>query len=94
MNTSFQILKNYFTNKPVKKVQVFGSFARTEEKPSSDIDILITMQHPVGLIQLASYKLDLENMLKRKVDLATIAGISKEFYNIIEKDIITVYEKN
>lgn len=39
---AYQVIKRYFSDKPVKKVQVFGSFARNEANEKSDIDLIIT----------------------------------------------------
>ena len=58
-------------NHGVREVSVFGSFARGEEKPGSDIDFLVkagektSAWFPTGLIK------DLETLLGRKVDVVT-----------------------
>jgi len=91
---AYKIIKDYFLNKPVKKVQVFGSYARNQAKASSDIDLILTLEHPVGLISLAGYMLDLESLLKKKVDLSTEPAISPEFLEIIQEDLKVVYERD
>jgi len=90
---AYQVIKQYFSDKPVKRVQVFGSFARNEANEKSDIDLIITMDYPVGLLKLAGYKIDLEFLLNSKVDLATEPSISPDFREIIQKDLKTVYER-
>ena len=50
---TYEIIRRYFHDKPVKKVQVFGSLSRNENNEHSDVDLLVTMQHPVGLLTLA-----------------------------------------
>lgn len=90
---TYQIIKNYFEDKPVKKIQVFGSFARNEQKEGSDIDILLDMEHPVGLMALARYRIDLEDLTGLYVDLGTSKGVSKYARPYIERDLETVYEK-
>lgn len=90
---SSEIIKQYFSDKPVKRVQVFGSYARDEANEKSDIDLIIAMDYPIGLFKLAGYKIDLESLLNTKVDLATEPSISPEFYKIIQKDLKTVYER-
>ncbi len=52
------------------------------------------MQYPVGLIKLAGYKLELEKLLNKKVDLATEPSVSDTFKRIIEEDLTTIYERN
>jgi predicted nucleotidyltransferase len=90
---AYRIIKDYFKDKPVKKIQVFGSFARDEQTEDSDIDILLEMEHPVGLIAFSGYINDLEDRLGIKVDLGTTNGISPYVEPIIEKDLQLVYEK-
>lgn len=91
---TFELIQQYFVDKPVKKVQAFGSFARNENKNSSDIDLLITMEHPVGLLKLAGYQADLQHILNKKVDLITEPSIPDSFRNIIKQDLTVVYERN
>jgi uncharacterized protein len=88
----YRVIHNYFADKPVKKVQVFGSFARKKNDDNSDIDLLVTMQKHVGLIKLAGYKLELEEMLHKNVDLITESSINNMFKGIIQPDLTTVYE--
>lgn len=61
-------------NFEVKKIALFGSFAKGIEKESSDVDILIEFDKPIGLkfIKLAEY---LEEILNKKVDILTWEGI-------------------
>ena len=44
MLTGKGVIKEYFEDKPVRKIQVFGSFARDEQKPDSDIYILLYIE--------------------------------------------------
>lgn len=88
---AYRIIKKYFEDKPVKKIQVFGSFARDEQNEDSDIDILLELNQPVGLMTIAEYHLDLEDLLGINVDIGT--KISKHARPYIERDLETVYEK-
>ncbi len=53
----------------VKKAAIFGSYARGEQKRSSDIDLLVDVPDKIGLLGMVALKLELEAALKRKVDL-------------------------
>lgn len=55
----------------VKKAALFGSLVKKEAKKESDIDILIEFKGNKSLLDLASLKIELENKLKRKVDVVT-----------------------
>src|SRR3989338_7773779 len=49
----------------------FGSTARGEDRPDSDIDILVRLGRPTGMIEYVRLVEGLENGLKKKVDLVT-----------------------
>ncbi|MBC7448964.1 MAG: nucleotidyltransferase family protein [Hymenobacteraceae bacterium] len=86
-------LRAYFAGKPIRRVAVFGSYAREQARPDSDLDVLVTPEHPVGLLALAGYQCDLEDLLGIKVDLGTEAGVSKWVRPLIARDLRVVYEK-
>ncbi len=88
----YQIIENYFSNKPVKRVLLFGSFSRDEETNNSDIDLILNLEHPIGLFALGRYIADLENLTHRKIDIATENSITPEFLNTIKDDLKIVYE--
>ena len=60
----------------VKNLALFGSVARGDYRPDSDVDILVEFDKPMGIefIDLAEY---LEELLKRKVDLVSRKGINR-----------------
>jgi len=72
----------------VKRAAVFGSFARGEQNKKSDIDILIKFKKDSdkSLFDLIGLKLDLEEALKRKVDILTYDSIHPLLKNIILKE--------
>jgi predicted nucleotidyltransferase len=55
----------------VLSLSIFGSVARDEAGPASDIDVLVELKSGVGLFKYASIKGRLEEILGRPVDLAT-----------------------
>ena len=67
----YPFLKNQFS---VKRIGLFGSFSAGTVKESSDVDLVVEFNTPIGFkfMTLADY---LENKLGRKVDLLTPAGI-------------------
>ena len=88
-------IAEYFKSQPVIKAWLFGSFARGEETPVSDVDILVVLDHtkPVGLKFFGMWN-DLESLLGRDVDLVTEEGLAdyaRESYN---RDKILIYERN
>lgn len=85
-------IKEYFRDKPVKKVTVFGSYSTGDETKESDIDLVLDLEHPVGLMQLSRYKQDLEDRLHIKVDLGTSKGISRHAVSSVNETSSIVYE--
>jgi uncharacterized protein len=59
----------------VRRMGLFGSFARDEADEDSDVDLVVEFERPVGLrfVDLAEH---LERVLGRKVDVLTPAGIA------------------
>lgn len=57
-------------------VRVFGSVARGEARPDSDVDLLVEMEKGRSLLDLVGLWQDLEEMLGRKVDVLTDGGLS------------------
>lgn len=70
-----QILREHLpdlrTRYGVKRIALYGSFARGEGKPSSDIDLLVELTQPLGL-QFIALANEVESLLGRKVDIATL----------------------
>lgn len=63
----------------IRSLRVFGSTARGDAGPASDVDILVEFEDgaPVGLIAFARLKNCLEQILQRRVDLATPEALRK-----------------
>jgi predicted nucleotidyltransferase len=58
-----------------RDVRVFGSVARGEERPDSDVDFLVALEAGRSLLDLARLELRLERLLGRPVDVVTEAGL-------------------
>jgi predicted nucleotidyltransferase len=78
----------------LKKVYLFGSYARNEQKPTSDIDFLIEPDIDFSLFDLIKLQLDLEKELKINVDLISNNSISKFLKDSINRDKILIYSQN
>ena len=87
-------IKNYFTEKPVKRAYLFGSYSRKEAQKNSDIDLLVELDRsrPVGM-QFFTFQEELEDLLNKKVDVISAEGISPHIKPIIDQDKILIYEK-
>ena len=89
----FKLIIDYFKDKPVKKIMVFGSYATGKYNSDSDIDLIITLKKPVGLLKLSGYRLDLEKKLGISIDLGTEKGISPFVLPFIKKELKVIYEQ-
>jgi uncharacterized protein len=75
----------------VVRASIFGSFARGDDTPESDVDVLIELKEPRGLLFLAGLKFDLEDAIEKKVDLLTYGSINPRLEKYIYKDEIKIY---
>jgi len=73
----------------VKSLGIFGSVARDDAGPDSDVDLLVEFAIPAGLFELIRLQWYLESLFGRKLDLATPNGLRDQFRGRILKD--TVY---
>ena len=55
----------------IKKASLFGSTVKEDSTEDSDIDVLVEMHETATLLELASLKIELEEILKKKVDVLT-----------------------
>ena len=93
--TMTQLIADYFKTQPVLKAWIFGSYARGEQTPESDIDILILpdkSQH-FSLFTLSEMYEDLKELLNREVDLITEGGLMPFARESADRDKILIYER-
>jgi len=93
-NVMQQTIADYFKTQPVVKAWLFGSFARGEETPQSDVDILVLLDHskPVGLKFFGMWN-DLERLLDRKVDLVEEGELLPFAMESANRDKRLIYER-
>jgi len=78
----------------VKKMALFGSYARGEQKKTSDIDFWIDKGEIKGYFRLAGFQRELEENLLVPVDVLTTGALSDEFLERIKNEEIIIYERN
>lgn len=73
----------------VRRFGVFGSVARGDQNPASDVDILVEFSKPIGLFHFVALEEDLARILGRSVDLVTTNALKP----LLKQDILreTVY---
>ncbi len=75
----------------VERIYLFGSYARGEATPSSDIDLRVDKGHLKGLIALGALYADLEDVLGKKLDLLTTGSLDQQFLQHISGEEILIY---
>ena len=76
-----------------KKIAVFGSYARDEAKPESDMDILVEVSERKSLLDLVGIEQELTEALGVKADLLTEKSISPYLIDRIKKEMEVIYEE-
>ena len=96
MITKEEILRTLARDKPelqkrfkVGKMALFGSYARGDQKPDSDVDILVDVDPSIGLdfVTLAER---IEKMLGVSVDLVSSRAVSSRTMKFIESELVYV----
>lgn len=92
-----QIIADYFKTQPVLKAWIFGSFARGEEKPDSDVDILFIPDYnsgkPFTLFTHGGMYMDLKKLLGREVDLVVEGTLRPYAVESANRDKKLIYER-
>ncbi len=94
--TKEEILKILAKDKPqlqkqfkVRKMALFGSYARGDQQPGSDIDILVEVDPSIGL-EFVTLAEKLEGILKTSVDLVSSRAVTSQALKFIEQELIYV----
>jgi predicted nucleotidyltransferase len=76
----------------VKSLALFGSVARDEANPASDIDLLVEFSHPIGLLHLTGTSQYIEKLLQAKrVDLILRRAVLPELREAILAEAVDVF---
>jgi predicted nucleotidyltransferase len=93
-NPTLEAIKDYFRTRPVLKAYLFGSYVRGQADHQSDIDILVDLDYSqrigLGFVQM---QIDLERILKKKVDLVSSNSLSKYIKPIVDNEKKLIYAR-
>ena len=89
------LIAEYFKTQPVLKAWLFGSYARGEESPVSDVDLLVVFDDKarVSLLTHAGMIVDLEKILDRPVDMAVEGTLRPRIAESVNRDKKLIYER-
>lgn len=84
---------NYLMPFGPERIGLFGSFARGEDNPESDIDILVKFKNTPSLLDIAKIHIELSQQIGKKIDLVTEPSLKNERLKMyIYKDLQIIYE--
>jgi len=89
-------IADYFQTQPVLKAWLFGSYARGEETPRSDVDILFVPDRsgkPFTLFTHGGMYMDLKELLGKEVDLIEDGSLRPYAVESANRDKILIYER-
>jgi uncharacterized protein len=73
---------------PIRSLAVFGSVARDEAGPASDLDILVEFSEPIGLSAFLGLEEALTGMTGRRVDLVSRAALKRHIARRVLREAI------
>lgn len=74
----------------VRSLSLFGSVARDEARPDSDIDVLVEFDGPTTFDGHMGLLVYLEDLLGRRVDVLTARGLKPRLRPLIDRDLVRV----
>ncbi len=77
----------------VKRLYLFGSYAKGTADQESDLDLLVEKGRPLSLLQLSGMRQMVEEALNLPVDIVTTMGIEEDFREEIAGTEILLYEE-
>lgn len=75
----------------VRSLDLFGSVARDEAHLGSDVDVLVDLSRPTGLIKFIGIQHYLQDLLGCKVDLGTREMLKNPIREIVLKEVVSVF---
>lgn len=82
---------NYLKRFNPRRIGIFGSYARNEDTPQSDIDLLVDFPEQVTLFDLGGMKVELSEMLNRPIDIVTERGLNSRIKEHIYRDLQIIF---
>ena len=76
------------TRRGASNIRVFGSVARGDADPKSDIDLLVDLEPGRSLFDLGGLLMDLQDLLGHKVDVVTERGLRERIRERVLKEAI------
>ena len=76
----------------IRRAGILGSYARGQQRPDSDLDLLVEFRYPMSLLTLVRIERELSEALGIKVDLLTEQAISPYLIDRIRSELKVIYQ--
>ena len=76
----------------VRRLRIFGSTARGEERPDSDVDLIVEFGRPAGFVELVRLERLLAALFGRPVDLTTEPGLDPYIRDSVLSSASVLYD--
>ena len=88
-------IQEYLATQPIERAYLFGSCSRGEEKPNSDVDLLVTYtdSDKISLMDIGGMIYDLGKIVHRPVDLIEDEYLMPFARKSADRDKIKIYER-
>lgn len=73
-----------------RNVRIFGSVARGEAGPGSDLDVLVDLEPGRSLLDLGGFLMDLQDLLGCKVDVVTERGLRERIRERVLREAVSL----
>ena len=89
-----ETIQDYFKNKPVKRIWIFGSYARGDADENSDVDVLVDNDRSSPTVWgYFTWYQDLQEKFNKQVDVVSYGWVNKRLQPYIEQDMKLIYDK-
>ena len=89
----YDYMVSVYGSKNIRKVYLFGSYARGEENSNSDIDLLIDVDDNFTLFDQAKFKEGIEDTFHKNADVIIDEDLEGLFKENVYKERICIYER-
>lgn len=87
-------IADYLKTQPIQRAWIFGSYARGEETPLSDVDLLVEYDEDgISLLKHAAMICELEKILDRPVDIVEDGTLRPRVRERVNQDRKLIYER-
>jgi len=73
-----------------KRIALFGSYSRGEERKDSDVDIIVEFSKPKSLLEFVGIEQELSEKTGKKIDLLTENSISPYLIDRVKKEMVDI----